>query len=275
MKRAYYENVQDMQTENLISSIGQTTYPSHFHHKVEMTYMKVGFTHSVINGKKYFADTDMILFVPEYYPHSYATSLDAKRMVLLPSANVKSDYDKLTDKTFPCVLDDTEFNRTEILPLLENLYEIRFSDVEKNAKFLLFKAYVELVFAKLFFRYGSVMVKKDQKNEMLANVLDYIERSYDEKITLPEISKRFGYNEFHFSKLFNGATGESLTNYVNTVRVRKFVEAYSSAPNSTVLSVAFSVGFESMPSFYRAFKRVYGVTPVEYFATDGFLPSSR
>lgn len=198
MKQSYYENVQDVQTENLISSIGQTIYPSHFHHKVEMTYMKVGSTHSVINGKKYFADTDMILFVPEYYPHSYATSPDAKRMVLLPSANVKSDYDKLTDKTFPCVLDDTEFNRTEILPLLENLYEIRFSNVEKNAKFLLFKAYVELVFAKLFFRYGSVMVKKDQKNEMLANVLDYIERSYDEKITLPKYRNVSATTSFTF-----------------------------------------------------------------------------
>lgn len=275
MKQSYYENVQDGQTDNIISSIGPTIYPSHFHHKVEMTYMKEGSTHSIINGKKYFADTDTILFVPEYYPHSYATSPDAKRMVLLPNNSVKSDYDKITDKTFPCILEDADFNRTEILPLLEELYAIRLSDTEKNAKFLLFKAYVELVFAKLFFRYGSVMVKKDQKNEMLANVLDYIERSYDEKISLPEISKRFGYNEFHFSKLFNGATGESLTNYVNTVRVRKFVEAYSSENNNTVLSVAFSVGFESMPSFYRAFKRVYGVTPVEYFSHDGSSRSSQ
>lgn len=267
MKQAYYESIESFKTKNFISSIGKTIYPSHFHHMIEMTYMKVGWTNSVINGKKYFADTDQILFVPEYYPHSYATSNDARRMVLIPPENIKSDYDKVTDLTFPCVLPDREFNRANVLPILEELYSVKNSATDKKSEYLLCHALISLVFARLYEHYHDVMVSKDLKNETLANVLDYIENHYDDKITLPGISKMFGYNEFHFSKLFNGATGESLRNYVNAVRVRKFLEAYSQTKdNATVLSTALSVGFESMPSFYRAFKNIYGMSPGEYLA---------
>ena len=119
------------------------------------------------------------------------------------------------------------------------------------------------------------MTERDQKNELVADVLGYIEQNYKENVTLPSIAQRFGYNRFYFSKLFNAAIGESLCSYVNSVRVRKFIELYKTEKNANILSAAFSVGFDSMPSFYRAFKNVYKVTPVQYFAAQKVKPFSR
>lgn len=275
MVKAYYETSQDMQVENAISVQGATVYHSHFHYKTEITYVEEGFVRSVINGKDYSAEKDEILFVPEYYPHSYETSPDARRMVLLPTNNLKGDFDKITAKTFPCLLTDKKFNEEKILPVLHELYKVQQSDISGEAKFLLCKAYVGLVYGNFLARYDSEMTQRDQKNEIIADVLAYIEQNYKENVTLPSIAQRFGYNKFYFSKLFNAAMGESLCSYVNSVRVRKFTELYKTKKNANVLSIAFSVGFDSMPSFYRAFKNVYKVTPVQYFANESQVPFSR
>lgn len=98
---SFYELVQDRTYDNLISDIGPTNYPSHFHKKTEITYMKNGNCLSVINNEKYFAEKDDILFIPEYYPHSYDTSPDAERLVILPTQELKNDFTALADtKTF-------------------------------------------------------------------------------------------------------------------------------------------------------------------------------
>lgn len=275
MNKAFYETSQDIQVDDAISIQGATVYPSHFHYKNEITYVEEGFVRSVINGKEYFAEKNEILFVPEYYPHSYETSPDAKRIVFLPTNNLKGDFAKITAKTFTCLLTDKMFNQEKILPVLREFYKVQQSEISGEAKFLLCKAFVDLIYGNFLIRYGDEMTERDQKNELVADVLGYIEQNYKENVTLPSIAQRFGYNRFYFSKLFNAAIGESLCSYVNSVRVRKFIELYKTEKNANILSVAFSVGFDSMPSFYRAFKNVYKVTPVQYFATQKAKPFSR
>jgi YesN/AraC family two-component response regulator len=96
-------------------------------------------------------------------------------------------------------------------------------------------------------------------------ILSYIEENCEKKLTLDELANQFAYNRYYFSKFFNSYIGDSLTNYINNTRVRKFIKLYEISPDKSLLNLALSVGFDSMPSFYRAFNRVYHCTPKEYF----------
>ena len=269
---SFYELVQDRTYDNLISDIGPTNYPSHFHKKTEITYMKNGNCLSVINNEKYFAEKDYILFIPEYYPHSYDTSPDAERLVILPTQELKNDFTALADtKTFFCLLSDKDFNRQKILPILTDMLKVQEDgSIEKRARFLLLKGYTTTFYGRLFEQYAHLLISRKKQIESLTAILAYLDEHYAENITLDMLAQQFRYNKFYFSKLFNSCVNDNLKNYVNGIRIKKFVETYSLDPAQNITRLALDLGFESMPSFYRAFKRIYHCCPKEYFASPVF-----
>lgn len=261
---SFYELVRDYDSKSSISKTGPTVYPSHFHQTPEVTYVLGGKCHSVINNVPYDAEKDDILFAPDYYPHSYATSLDVQRFI----THLQNDYAQfLNQKTFPCLLSNKTFNREKILPVLEELYSVR-SDkrlLPDSTKGLLLKGYFDVLNGRMLEGYGEFLEPRNKQINTLIEILAYIEENSTEKITLDSLANKFGYNKFYFSKFFNSSIGDNLTNYINNTRIRNFTRLYETSPEKNILNLALEVGFDSMPSFYRAFHRVYNCTPKEYF----------
>lgn len=267
-ENAYYELIQDSKQDfDIIFDLEATSYPSHFHKKPEITYLTEGCCKSVINQTEFFAEKDDILYVPEYYPHSYETTEDAHRLVVVPVPEFKTDVDNLlSNKTFPCLLDDKEYNRTKILPLLQEiLSDQNNSNIKFTAKKMILKSYTGVFYGKLYDKYGNRLVDRKKQIETLTNILIYLDENYKNNISLESLSDKFGYNKFYFSKLFNACVGDNLKNHVNNIRVQNFTKIYAEDTSANIMNLALSLGFDSMPSFYRAFKRFYHCSPKEYF----------
>lgn len=261
---SYYEIIRDYNEKDAVVCLGPTVYPSHFHQRSEFTYMMEGACHSVINNTAYKAEKDDLLFAPDYYPHSYATTLDAKRINMY----LFKDYTQiLNQKTFPCLLSDKTYNREKILPLLLEFHRIqKAKDVmQESTRNVLLQGYSDVLFGSLMERYGNLLVPRNKQINTLVEILAYIETHSAEKLTLEFLANKFGYNKYYFSKFFNSSIGDSLTGYVNNTRIRNFTKRFKEATNQNVLTLAIDVGFDSLPSFYRAFHRVYHCTPKEYF----------
>ena len=264
---SYYETEQDTAYDNLIERCGPTNYPSHFHKKTEITYMEKGSCISTVNLEKYFAQTDDILFISAYYPHSYETTSDAQRFVLCPNDSIINDFSSLNGKKiFKCLLDNKSFNKEKVLPIMQVLCEVhKDNHLPQNVKWLESKGYLNILYGRLLECYHDCLIEKNNQIETLANILTFIDEHSSEKLTLDSLAAQFGYNKYHFSKLFNSSVGQNLNNYINGVRINDFVKKYNAKRNLNIMSLAFEVGFDSMPSFYRAFKAFYGCTPSQYF----------
>lgn len=88
-------------------------------------------------------------------------------------------------------------------------------------------------------------------------------------LTLSDLAGYLGTNNHYVSKLINEGFKKNYTDYINSFRVDAFIEATKTdKENSTYLSTAYRVGFNSKSAFNRAFKKVTGSTPSEYFAED-------
>nr|MBQ4317757.1 helix-turn-helix transcriptional regulator [Clostridia bacterium] len=265
---SYYELVRDYKTDDLISHCGYTVYPSHFHKRSEITYIVRGSCEFVINNRSGTAYADDIIFASAYYPHSYRTSTDVDRYTMLPEPGIDGDVIQVIgDLTFPCLLDDKQFNREYLLPLFEETYRAQTSKglIEPAARWIMLKGYTDVIYGRFLERYGSLMVPRSKHINELINILNYIEENSAKRLTLDILADEFGYNRYYFSKFFNAYIGESLSNYISAVRIRKFVKLCELSPDENMLNLAMSVGFESMPSFYRSFRRVFRCTPTEYF----------
>ena len=103
---------------------------------------------------------------------------------------------------------------------------------------------------------------KAEKPDLLNEVMNYIELHLNEKITLEETAKHFYVSVSTITQLFRQKMG---TSFYRCVTQRRLIAAKVRIGNGESLEdVSRAVGFSDYSSFYRAFKKEYGITPRQY-----------
>lgn len=104
---------------------------------------------------------------------------------------------------------------------------------------------------------------KKQLNELMNEKKLY----FNPQLTLSDLAKELGTNNYYVSKVLNEGIGKNFSDYINSFRINEFIEEVKKEPkNKNYLSLAFKVGFNSKSVFNRAFKKNTGVTPSQYFS---------
>ena len=99
--------------------------------------------------------------------------------------------------------------------------------------------------------------------QTINDVIDYIEQSISERLTLHIVSQQFYLSEFHFSRLFKMVTGTSIKQYILGRKLAFAAEKIKNSRNS-ITDIAYEFGFEYPEVFSRDFKKWFGVTPAIY-----------
>jgi AraC-like DNA-binding protein len=93
-------------------------------------------------------------------------------------------------------------------------------------------------------------------------MVDLIERSYGERMTLNTVSAALRGVPADLGRLFQSVVGVSVHEYLTRVRLDHAAQLINSGVK--IESVALSVGYRSKKNFYRQFLRHFGVTPEAY-----------
>lgn len=104
-------------------------------------------------------------------------------------------------------------------------------------------------------------------------ILESIEKSiHDHKLykrtdlTLDMLTSIAGFNRYYISGALNRCAGKNFNTYINEYRVKEAVRLLSDTTysNKTFEEIAFDSGFNDRTSFYRAFKKVTGISPGDF-----------
>lgn len=104
--------------------------------------------------------------------------------------------------------------------------------------------------------------------EVIAGIQRYIRDNIDKDLSLNALSKRFNMNPNYLSRLFHEHTGEKLHDYITKLRMGT-AERLLLTSVIKVNEIASRVGYDSVHTFIRAFRRQFGDTPAEYRAKKG------
>ena len=108
----------------------------------------------------------------------------------------------------------------------------------------------------------TASVLKAEKPDLLNEVLAYIELHLSEKITLEETAKHFYVSVSTITQLFRQKMG---TSFYRCVTQQRLIAAKVLINEGKALEdVGRAVGFTDYSSFYRAFKKEYGITPRQF-----------
>lgn len=108
--------------------------------------------------------------------------------------------------------------------------------------------------------------------QTMNDVIEHIEENLSAPLTLHSIAKQFCLSEFHFSRLFKTITGTSLKQYILNRKLTVSLEKLKKS-NTSVIDIAYDLGFEYPEVFSRAFKKQFGISPTSY--RNGTYPVNR
>lgn len=91
----------------------------------------------------------------------------------------------------------------------------------------------------------------------------YIENHYTEEISRENLAKIMNINSDYLGRMFKKFTKKSIADFINECRVKKTCELLINTDDN-IIDIAFSAGFESLPTFYRVFRRIMNETPINY-----------
>lgn len=110
-------------------------------------------------------------------------------------------------------------------------------------------------------RMGKALSVPLQKK--IEQVIRYIEENYRSDISRDGLASSMNLHPDSLGRYFKMHTGLKIGEYINELRIREAASLLAST-NDTVITIAFSTGFESLPTFNRAFQKVMSMTPTEY-----------
>lgn len=97
----------------------------------------------------------------------------------------------------------------------------------------------------------------------LEKAVVFIENNLTEDIKVEEVAGVTGYSYYHFHRIFEAVSGETIGNYIRSRRLKRASDDLLYT-DKKILDIAINYQFESQEAFSRAFKKTYKVSPGTY-----------
>lgn len=105
--------------------------------------------------------------------------------------------------------------------------------------------------------------QKAHGDELIKKAQLYIERNAHEKISVDYLSSRFAVGRRNFDRRFIKATGNTPVEYMQRVKMESAKKAFEST-GKTVNEVMYEVGYSDAKAFREVFRKITGLSPLEY-----------
>lgn len=241
----------------------------HSHDQIELYYLIEGERVYFVDDRVITVHKGELILIPPHELHSTASSDRAEferiliqfDVTLLPSSlqEATSCFNNRGYRFFQFTLRE----QGEIELLLMRMIE------ECQRQQPLYETYVITLFTELMvilLRATDITEPREPKHplhHLVTEVATYIRRHYRRPLTLEDTAEHFFISPSHLSRVFHRLTGFHFREYIVHVRIRE-AERQLVETTHKIQEIASNVGFEYLSHFNKTFKRVTGLTPLQY-----------
>lgn len=105
--------------------------------------------------------------------------------------------------------------------------------------------------------------QKNHDDDVIKKAQAYIETNLNEKISIEDLSSRFAIGRRHFDRRFIKATGNTPNEYSQRVKIESAKKSLEST-RKNVNEVMYDVGYSDIKAFRELFRKITGMSPLEY-----------
>ncbi|QQT25192.1 GlxA family transcriptional regulator [Sphingobacterium spiritivorum] len=171
---------------------------------------------------------------------------------------------------------DVEIEDGAVITAHDNIYSSGGASSLWNLILYLVEKYSDRETAVLIAKYFALDISRDSQSQFaifrgqrnhedtdIQKVQDYVEKHYEDKITIDDLANLSSMGRRTFERRFKEATNNTPVEYIQRVRIeaaKKFFEA----SRKNVSEVMYDVGYSDTKAFRDIFKKITGLTPIEY-----------
>ena len=105
--------------------------------------------------------------------------------------------------------------------------------------------------------------QKEHSDEAIKQAQIYIEENFEEKIKIEGLAKKFAISSRNFIRRFKKATQNTPFEYIQRVKVEVAKKSFESS-TLNINEVMYNVGYNDEKAFRKTFKKITGLSPLEY-----------
>ena len=105
--------------------------------------------------------------------------------------------------------------------------------------------------------------QKDHADDQIREAQAYIEKNYQDKITVDQLASLLALSRRAFERRFKKATCNTVNEYIQRVKMEAAKMSLESS-RENVNEVMYKVGYNDTKAFRTTFKRITGLSPLEY-----------
>ncbi|WML37341.1 AraC family transcriptional regulator [Clostridium sp. OS1-26] len=132
--------------------------------------------------------------------------------------------------------------------------------VLKNALFLQVMVYLNRLALKSENNTRNSDIKYD---ENIDNILNYINTNLNSDLSLDKLSDKFFMSKYYLMHKFKKYTGYTIYNYIMQKRIIMANNLIKGG--KPITEACFECGFGDYSSFLKAFKKIFGISPKQYY----------
>ena len=105
--------------------------------------------------------------------------------------------------------------------------------------------------------------QKDHDDTLIKEAQVYIEKNYQDKFTVEQLASRLALSRRALERRFKKATANTVNEYIQRVKMEAAKMSLESSRDN-VNEVMYKVGYNDIKAFRTTFKRITGLSPLEY-----------
>ncbi|MBW6410874.1 AraC family transcriptional regulator [Clostridium weizhouense] len=261
----------------LLSDYPGMTAANHWHNDWEFTLILNGKMSYSVNGKSYELEEGQGIFINSEQMH-YGYSGDGSNCsficILIPPSllsnitRIKETYvlPVCTDTSHPFFILHPEISwQRNLIKILKDIYKL--CNEEKDG----FELHIMSLFHSLCYNlYNNIKnnisahkTTDDKKLDAMHNMIGYIQKNYQGKITLDEIAAAGNVCRSSCCDIFQLILQKTPISYLTEYRLEKSIELLN-IPSLSVTEIALQCGFTGSSYFTEIFHKNIGCTPSQY-----------
>ena len=240
------------------------SFPGEKHDFWELTFIDNGELETTVDDEVYELDAmDLILYAPgQYHTQKTGHSQSCSYLTILFDMNMNDSY-LITNRVYHA--------HRDIHGALNNFIKVSNNDMLYNNELML--CYLKEMLIKVL-QYdflssspvASTPMQQRFENELLNEIVIYINDKVYEQLTIEEICHKFSISRSSLQTLFKNNLDVAPKQYISDLKLKKS-KLLIKESMYTISEISSMLGFTSIHYFSRKFKQQFGITPTDYAKT--------
>ncbi len=245
----------------------------------EISYIVSGKGAFIRNGKAYDVCPNMVFLVNDQDVHSIRSSKEEPLRFMCLGFAFHKDHPDFPKYEHIChFFDQLQSPQTMDKNNLFNLFTLALNEVSNTDALSeeMLEAYVRQIIIQTYRDFMSIHRQKhspeqiNDTNPLIYEIAHYIDTNLESIRKLTDIADEFDYSYAYLSRIFSQTMGVTIRDYHAQRRLEKAAEML--AEHIPISAVSEKLHFADVPSFSKAFKTHYLVSPRKYQQQSNDIP---